>query len=156
MLVISFLSRWCVAYSKFYGLATTPLKVTNQANEIKKINFLKRRSWSLILILLSDTGLPRSIKIYWKRGISEKRVQKLMNELNIRSIVRKKYRSASLSKQEAKEYPNLLKCDFSTDKINQKWVTDITYIYTLSDGWCYLSSILDLHSRKIIAWRLSR
>ena len=59
-------------------------------------------------------------------------------------------------KQEAKEYPNLLKRDFSTDKINQKWVTDITYIYTLSDGWCYLSSILDLHSRKIIAWRLSR
>ena len=35
-------------------------------------------------------------------------------------------------------------------------VTDITYIYTLSDGWCYLSSILDLHSRKIIAWRLAK
>ena len=66
--------------------------------------------------------------------ISEKRVQKLMTELNIRSIVRKKYRPASLSKQEAKEYPNLLKRDFSTDKINQKWVTDMTYIYTLSDG----------------------
>ena len=32
----------------------------------------------------------------------------------------------------------------------------MTYIYTVSDGWCYLSSILDLHSRKIIAWRLSR
>ena len=78
-----------------------------------------------------------------------------MTELNIRSIVRKKYRPASLSKQEAKEYPNLLKRDFSTDKINQKWVTDVTYIYTLSDGWCY-SSILDLLSRKIIAWRLYR
>ena len=32
----------------------------------------------------------------------------------------------------------------------------MTYIYTVSDGWCYLSSIYDLHSRKIIAWRLSR
>lgn len=78
-----------------------------------------------------------------------------MTELNIRSIVRKKYRPVSLSNQEAKEYPNLLKRDFSTDKINQKWVTDVTYIYTLSDGWCY-SSILYLHSRKIIAWRLYR
>lgn len=86
-----------------------------------------------------------------------------MTELNIRSIVRKKYRPVSLSNQEAKEYPNLLKRDFSTDKTNQKWVTDVTYIYTLdvtyiytlSDGWCY-SSILDLHSRKIIAWRLYR
>ena len=45
---------------------------------------------------------------------------------------------------------------FQRNKINQKWVTDMTYIYTVSDGWCYLSSILDLHSRKIIAWRLSR
>lgn len=32
----------------------------------------------------------------------------------------------------------------------------MTYIYTLSDGWFYLSSILDLHPRKIIAWRLFR
>lgn len=102
-------------------------------------------------------GTPKIHKDLLEKGqqISEKRVQKLMTELNIRSIVRKKYRPVSLSNQEAKEYPNLLKRDFSTDKINQKWVTDVTYIYTLSDGWCY-SSILDLHSRKIIAWRLYR
>ena len=103
-------------------------------------------------------GAPKIHKDLLEKGyqISEKRVQKLMIELNLRSIVRKKYRLASLSKQEAKEYPNLLKRDFSTDKINQKWVTDMTYIYTLSDGWCYLLSILNLRSRKIIAWRLSR
>lgn len=81
-------------------------------------------------------GAPKIHKDLLEKGyqISEKRVQKLMTELNIPSIVRKKYRPASLSKQEAKEYPNLLKRDFSTDKINQKWVTDMTYIYTLSDG----------------------
>ena len=81
-------------------------------------------------------GAPKIHKDLLEKGyqISEKRVQKLMTELNIRSIVRNKYRPASLSKQEAKEYPNLLKRDFSTDKINQKWVTDMTYIYTLSDG----------------------
>jgi len=103
-------------------------------------------------------GAPKIHKDLLEKGyqISEKRVQKLMNELNIRSTVRKKYRPSSLSKHEAKEYPNLLKHDFSTDKINQKWVTDMTYIYTVSDGWYYLSSILDLHSRKIIACRLSR
>lgn len=89
-------------------------------------------------------------------SVSEKRVQKLMKELGIQSIIRKKYRPSSSSKLAHKEYPNLLKQDFSTDGINKKWVTDITYIYTLSDGWCYLSSILDLYSRKIIAWKLSR
>ncbi|MDO4635916.1 MAG: DDE-type integrase/transposase/recombinase [Streptococcus sp.] len=72
------------------------------------------------------------------------------------SIVRKKYRPVLSPKKEGKEYPNLLKRDFSTDKVNEKWVTDITYIYTLSDGWCYLSSVLDLHSRKIIACRLAQ
>ena len=83
-------------------------------------------------------GAPKIHKDLLEKGyqISEKRVQKLMNELNIRSIVRKKYRPASLPKQEAKGNPNMLKRDFSTDKINQKWVTDMTYIYTLSDGWC--------------------
>ena len=62
-------------------------------------------------------GTPKIHKDLLEKGqqISEKRVQKLMTELNIRSIVRKKYRPASLSKQEAKEYPNLLKRDFSTE-----------------------------------------
>ena len=56
-------------------------------------------------------GAPKIHKDLLEKGyqISEKRVQKLMTELNIHSIVRKKYRPASLSKQEAKEYPNLLK-----------------------------------------------
>lgn len=81
-------------------------------------------------------GAPKIHKDLLEKGyqISEKRVQKLMNELNICSIVKKKYQPTSSPKQEAKEYTNLLKDDFSTDKINQKWVTDVTYIYTLSDG----------------------
>ena len=91
-------------------------------------------------------GAPKIHKDLLEKGyqISEKRVQKLMTELNIRSIVRKKYRPASLSKQEAKEYPDLLNRDFSTDKINQKWVTDITYIYTLSDGWRRTNNYLQI------------
>lgn len=46
--------------------------------------------------------------------------------------------------------------DFTTTSLNQKWVTDITYIDTQKDGWCYLSSIMDLHSKKIIAWNLGK
>ncbi|RDG07023.1 IS3 family transposase, partial [Enterococcus faecium] len=40
--------------------------------------------------------------------------------------------------------------------MNQKWVADITYIHTLDDGWCYLSTIMDLHSRKIIGYHFDR
>ncbi len=47
---------------------------------------------------------------------------------------------------------NLLKRDFSTQTINEKWVADITYIPTIKDGWCYVVSILDLHSKKIFGY----
>lgn len=103
-------------------------------------------------------GAPKIHKDLQAQGysISEKRVQKLMRELGIQSIIRKKYRPTSSAKSVTKERPNLLKRDFTAKKLNQKWVTDITYIYTLSDSWCYLSSILDLKSRKIISWKLSK
>ena len=47
---------------------------------------------------------------------------------------------------------NVLKRDFSTTTINEKWVGDITYIHTLKDGWTYLTSVMDLHSKKIIGY----
>ncbi len=40
--------------------------------------------------------------------------------------------------------------------INEKWVGDITYIHTLGHGWCYLASVLDLHTKKVIGYSFSR
>ena len=34
--------------------------------------------------------------------------------------------------------------------INQKWVSDITYSYVQKEGGCYLVSVIDLHSKKVI------
>jgi len=45
-----------------------------------------------------------------------------------------------------------LERDFTTTTINEKWVGDITYIYTLKHGWCYLASVMDLHTRKIVGF----
>jgi transposase InsO family protein len=46
--------------------------------------------------------------------------------------------------------PNVLNLDFHSEKPNQKWVSDITYIHT-EEGWLYLASLLDLFSRKFWA-----
>lgn len=74
-----------------------------------------------------------------------------MKELDIQSIVVKKYRyCSSKNNNDAKE--NLLNRDFSTSTINQKWCTDITYIHTIKDGWTYLASVMDFHSKKIIGY----
>ncbi|WP_416354200.1 DDE-type integrase/transposase/recombinase [Agrilactobacillus fermenti] len=37
-----------------------------------------------------------------------------------------------------------------------KWATDITYIHTRKDGWTYLSTIQDLHTKKIIGWKYGK
>ena len=78
-----------------------------------------------------------------------------MSKAGIRSIIKQKYRPYS-SKCKVEARDNLLNRDFSTPTINEKWVADITYIHTLRDGWCYLASVLDLHSKKIIGYSFSR
>jgi len=82
---------------------------------------------------------------------SVKRVQRHMARNGLRSIVVKKYRPHS-SKNEVPEKENILKRDFKADSINQKWCTDITYIHVLKEGWTYLASVMDLHTRKIIGY----
>lgn len=51
--------------------------------------------------------------------------------------------------------PNLLERNFSANRPNEKWVTDITYIQT-TEGWLYLAVMIDLYSRKIVGWSMSR
>ncbi len=46
--------------------------------------------------------------------------------------------------------------DFSTTKINEKWVADITYIHIQNDGWTYLASVLDLRIPKIVGYSFSK
>ncbi len=98
-------------------------------------------------------GSPKIHFIMNKQGynISEKRVQRLMREMNLYAITVKKYKYYS-SKKVVEGLENVLKQDFTTKTINEKWVGDITYIHTLKDGWTYLASVLDLHSKKIIGY----
>lgn len=86
---------------------------------------------------------------------SLKRVQRLMQKEDIRSIIVKKYRSAS-SKDFIDDRENILDQDFSTTTINEKWVGDIAYIHTLKDGWCYLGSFLDLHTKKVVGYSFAK
>ncbi|TJZ36566.1 IS3 family transposase [Priestia megaterium] len=102
-------------------------------------------------------GAPKIHKMLVNNGcdLSLKRVQRLMKQAGIRSITKKKYRPYP-SKEKVIKLTNLLKRDFSTQTINEKWVADITYIPTVKDGWCYLASVLDLHSKKIVGYSFSR
>jgi len=48
---------------------------------------------------------------------------------------------------------NVLWRDFGAERTNQKWTTDITYIW-VKNQWIYLATVMDLFSRKIVGWSL--
>ena len=78
-----------------------------------------------------------------------------MRKLGIKSVIKKKFRPHA-SKQKIEERENILKRDFSTGTINEKWATEITYIHTLRDDWYYLASVLNLYTKKIVGYAFSR
>lgn len=103
-------------------------------------------------------GAPKIHYILTKEegfSVSLNRVQRIMKKAEIRSTIVKKYRPSSSTRQ-VEERENLLEQNFDTTTINEKWVADITYIHTLRDGWCYLASILDLHTKKIVGYSFSK
>ena len=95
-------------------------------------------------------GSPKIQKVLVNKGIkvSQKRVARRMKELEIRSIVVKKYNYARNKKVDDTNKPNLLKQDFKAIEPKQKWVGDITYIYTKEIGWTYLAIVMDLYDLK--------
>ncbi|WP_420829657.1 DDE-type integrase/transposase/recombinase [Crassaminicella indica] len=86
---------------------------------------------------------------------SLKRVQRFMKNMGLFAVLIKRFKYKN-TKTTNKNLPNLFNQDFSTTKLNQKWVADITYINTIHDGWCYLASILDLHSQKIVGYEFTK
>ena len=100
-------------------------------------------------------GSPRIHKQLLRGGypIGRKRVARLMQELGIQAVAKRKYKATTDSTHSKPVAGNYLNRDFTADKPNKSWVTDITYIWTL-EGWLYLATIMDLFSRKIISWSL--
>ncbi|QTA10476.1 IS3 family transposase [Escherichia albertii] len=76
-----------------------------------------------------------------------------MGELDLRALIRvKKYRS--WKGDVGKVAPNLLQRNFDAEKANEKWVTDVTE-FAIDGKKLYLSPVLDLYNREIIAYSIS-
>ena len=82
-------------------------------------------------------------------------VSALMKELGLRSILSKKFRVCTTDSNH--QFPiadNVLNRNFTSLKIGEKWVSDITYI-RVANKWSYVTTIIDLADRAIVAWVLS-
>lgn len=85
-------------------------------------------------------------------AVNHKRVYRLMRELGIQSVIRKKRRY--FGKSGGNVFPDLVKRNFTSPFSGQKLVTDITYLPTTS-GFIYLSAVMDLYNNEIVAHSFS-
>lgn len=84
-------------------------------------------------------------------AVGRRHVRTLMRRMGIHAVYRKP--RTSLPDRKAAVYPYLLK-SVSIEKPNHAWASDITYI-PLAQGFAYLVAIVDLATRRVMAWRLS-
>ncbi len=84
---------------------------------------------------------------------SLKRVARLMRLEGITAKQKRKFVCTPDSNHNLPVKENTLNQDFTVTLPNEKWVADITYIWT-SEGWLYLAVVLDLFSRKVVGWSM--
>ena len=87
--------------------------------------------------------------------IAEKTVGNYMKEMGRKACYIKPYTVTTKNSDFSEELKNILEERFQPEEPNAVWCSDITYIWTF-EGFVYLNSIMDLYSRKIIAWTVSR
>lgn len=99
-------------------------------------------------------GYPRMKIALREKGfhINHKKVYRLMSELGIQSIIRKKRRV--WGNRISRVFDNVLERQFKERIENEVFVTDITYLPT-KNGFLYLSAVQDLYNNEVVAWKIS-
>ena len=92
---------------------------------------------------LNDTGFP----------CGRAKVARLMHIAGLKGCPKRRFRVTT--KRGLAKASNLLDQDFSATTVNERWASDITYLWT-NQGWLYLGVVMDLYSRRIIGWSMSR
>lgn len=86
--------------------------------------------------------------------VSKRRVERIMRGAGIVGTQRRRHATTTRSNPKHPVEANVLDRDFTATRPDQRWVTDITYIWT-DEGWAYLAAILDLYSRRVVGWALA-
>ena len=87
--------------------------------------------------------------------VGRHKVARLMRLARLRGCPKRRFRVTTEANPAHAVAKNLLKQNFTADTPNRRWVADITYIPT-HQGWLYLAVVMDLYSRRIVGWSMSR
>lgn len=126
------------------------------SNRDRRKEALKEKILAIYKESHQNYGAPKITECLRREGekIAEKTVGNYMRELGIKAQYIKPYTVTTIDSDFSSELKNLLEEQFNPERPDAVWCSDITYIWTF-EGFVYLTSIMDLYSRKIIAWVLS-
>ncbi len=139
-----------ISRSGFYAWLSRPVSDRKESNQqlLLKIRESHERSRETYGYRRIYYDLRAELKTLGKN-----RVFRLMQHYGIRAKTKRKFKMTTDSNHSKPISDNKLNREFTANKPNQRWVSDITYIPTM-EGWLYLSVIMDLFSRKIIGWSM--
>ena len=141
-----------VSRSGYYDWSQRSPSLRAQANQA-----LDERIQAIFAQHRQRYGAPRIVDALHDEGIecSENRVARRMQIMDLKAIQAKKFKVTTDSNHSKPVAPDLLEQDFSAAAPNQKWTSDISYVWT-DEGWLYLAVVMDLYSRAIVGWSMSR
>jgi putative transposase len=140
-----------VSRSGYYAWLKHP-----ESKKAKDDNVLSQEITEIHRESFGTYGSPRVYRELKRRNkcIGENRVARLMRKDGLRAKTKRKFKVTTNSKHNLPVAANLLNREFTPEAPNQRWSSDITYIWT-SEGWLYLAVVMDLFSRAIVGWSMS-
>ncbi len=140
-----------ISASGYYAWRTRPESArTRQARELMpKIRRVFEASKGVY-------GSPRVHTELVAEGMTAGRnkIARLMRLERLRGCPKRRFRVTTQRDPTHPVAKNLLKQNFTAQRPNQRWASDITYIST-KQGWLYLAVVMDLFSRRIVGWSMS-
>lgn len=116
------------------------LECIRAVHRASRENYGAHKTWEALRAAGEPCGRHRIARLRRRHGILAKRVRR--------------FRRSSAVRHSAPPAPNLLHREFTADRPNRVWVTDITFVPTRR-GWLYVAVMIDLYSRRIVGWAMS-
>lgn len=140
-----------VSTSGFYGWASRPASPREVDNRHLLGRIREHHAASDCVL-----GMPRMHEVLSDEGetASRNRIARLMSKHGLQGIPQRKQWRNKRSGLRPAHVRNHLERDFTATEPNTKWVTDITFIYTV-EAWLYLCVVVDLYGGKVIGWSMS-
>jgi putative transposase len=86
--------------------------------------------------------------------IGLKRVWRLMKAVGLRGRHPPQWKRTTVAGETPVTAPDLIGRDFTSGALDLRWCGDVTYVKTW-DGWAFLATVIDLHSRKVVGWAVA-